>query len=730
MGLLAACNNGDNQAPPGELPQTFRAIAIDAGDTHTCALIEDGTVKCWGANRIGQLVGNIGTDAPTPVTINGINNATALAVGGAHACALLADQTVKCWGAGINWMYGVAADDPSVAAVPVVVPGLSGVTALSAGGAHTCALLADGMVKCWGEYINDGSIVPLIGADPAPPIILELPAPTLMSGVSGAITLVSGISHTCAILADRTVKCWGVNQSGQLGNGGYVGSATPVPVSGLTNVATLAAGERQTCAVLMDRTVKCWGYDGSVYDYYLRGSSTPVTLSDISGVITVTIGGWHACATLEDQTVKCWGSSNSYGELGEGVALNGHSFMPVAIKNIAGVTALSAGKWHTCALTGDQNIRCWGYNQYGQLGNGSLGYASTAVPVVGLADARAVTAGSAHSCVLLGNGAVTCWGHGQAGQLGNGAGVDSVLPVLVSDINNATALASGSTHTCALLADRTVKCWGFNGYSGPDLPWPEPPRIFLKALTPVTVSGLTDVVALAATWEDVCAVIADGTVKCWKVGAEPVLVDGLASVSMVTMGWDGHRCALLADRTVKCWGSNLGWFSDTPVIVNGLTDVIVLEAGAGHTCAVLADRTAKCWGDNWYGQLGDGTGFNSLTPVTVSDINSAVALASGWQSSQSCAVLADQTLKCWGWVNDGQIYDGTSPYDPYYSFHGRALPETIPGLTGVTAVASGSLHTCAVLADYTVKCWGYNGYGQLGNGMTGYSAMPVRVIGS
>lgn len=734
VGLMAACNSGDSQAPSGELPQAFRAIAIGAGDVHTCALIEDGTVKCWGANRIGQLVENIGTDAPAPITIKGISNATALAVGGAHACALLANQTVKCWGSGINWIYGVNPADESVAPAPVAVAGLNGVTALSAGGAHTCALLVGGMVKCWGKYINDGTAIPLTGAAPVPPVVLELDAPTLMSDISVAVALASGASHTCAVLADRTVKCWGVNQFGQLGDGAYAASAIPVPVSGLANVEGLAAGARHTCAVLMDRTMRCWGSnsegqlgDGSTAE----NVPSPVTVAGITHVAVLAAGEMHTCVGLQNDVIKCWGR-NSYGQLGGDIALGMISRVPVTMNGIDHVAALSAGRWHTCVLTDSQNIHCWGHNQYGQLGNGAVGYALTVVPVIGLADARAIAAGGVHACALLGNGTVVCWGDNRVGQLGNGTTVNSVSPVLVSDINNATALVAGSTHTCALLVDRTVKCWGFNGYGS------ELPPAFLTTLTPVRVVGLTDVVGLAADWDGVCAVIADGTVKCWQVGTTPATVDGLADATMVTMGWAGHVCALRVDRTVKCWtfdrvsywdGTGVNAIS-APIAVSDLSDVIALAAGVEHTCAVLENHTVKCWGDNFYGQLGDGTRGNySLIPVEVKDIDSAIALGLGWQSHQSCAVLADQTVKCWGWVNDGQIEDVTYPYPPYHLV-GPLVPEIIVGLTGVSTMATGNLYACALLVDHTVKCWGYNGYGQLGNGVAGYSATPVRVAGS
>jgi alpha-tubulin suppressor-like RCC1 family protein len=191
-----------------------------------------------------------------------------------------------------------------------------------------------------------------------------------------------------------------------------------------------------------------------------------------------------------------------------------------------------------------------------------------------------------------------------------------------------------------------------------------------------------------------------------------------------------HTCALLNDGTARCWGYNgygaLGDGTTTqrlaPVAVSGISSAVALTAGENHTCALLANGTARCWGSNYAGQLGDGTTTERSTPVAVSGLSGAVALTAG--GAHTCALLANGTARCWGDNNNGQLGDGTTT--------GRLTPVAVQGGHGaLLSLVSGpaALHTCAVTADGTALCWGFNYYGQLGNGTTTNSSSPVLVSG-
>jgi alpha-tubulin suppressor-like RCC1 family protein len=336
---------------------------------------------------------------------------------------------------------------------------LSGVTAIAAGDLHTCALMSDRSVKCWGSnlegQLGDGTII-------------SKSYPAKVSGINTATQLAASY-HTCAILSDNTTQCWGRGDSGQLGDNNSTGSRTSVVVSGLGSAKSIDASPRSSCATLIDNTTKCWG------DYYISNQNSPNTIVGITNTHTVATGYGHACVLLNDQTIQCWGDGGR-GQLGNGSSSSNSN--PVTVSSISTATAIAVGgnqAGHSCALLSDNTIQCWGANDYGQLGDGTQTDRSTPTAVSSISTAIAVAVGgggegcggvgcynSGHSCAVLSNNTIQCWGANDYGQLGNGTTDNSSLPVTVPGISNATEVTAGFQHTCALLSDSTVKCWGYN----------------------------------------------------------------------------------------------------------------------------------------------------------------------------------------------------------------------------------------------------------------------------
>ena len=377
-------------------PNTMAQAAISTGGLHTCALLSTGAVKCWGSNSLGELGDTTTDNKSTPTQVDGLTSGvTAISTGESYTCALLSTGAVKCWG--LN-NYGQLGDTTTVdKSTPTQVDGLtSGVTAISAGGNHTCALLSTGAVKCWGSnafgQLGDTTTV-------------DKSTPTQVDGLTSGVTAISaGGDHTCALLSTGAMQCWGSNAFGQLGDTTSDNKSTPTQVDGLTSgVTAISAG----------------GYAG---------------------------GGYQTCALLSTGAVKCWGF-NFNGQLGDTTDVN--KFTPTQVDGLtSGVTAITAGQSHTCALLSTGAVKCWGWNFYGQLGDTTTGDKMTPTQVDGLTSGvTAITAGGYQTCALLSTGAMQCWGSNSYGQLGDATNVDKSTPSQVDGLTSGVGPTTTTTTT-------------------------------------------------------------------------------------------------------------------------------------------------------------------------------------------------------------------------------------------------------------------------------------------
>ncbi|MBK7791209.1 MAG: fibronectin type III domain-containing protein [Betaproteobacteria bacterium] len=391
------------------------------------------------------------------------------------------------------------------------------------------------------------------------------------------------------------------------------------------------------------------------------------------------------------------------------MAFAGWTIAAQALVPLDGALSVVAGDRFTCATTSSSGLRCWGLNGDGQLGDGTGTTRLTPVGVVGNPSIAAVAAGGAHACALSAAGAVTCWGSNSNGQLGN-AGVpvapalnaSSPVPVTVS-VGEATGIAAGRAHTCTIASGTgAVHCWGANagGQLGDNSTTDRP--------TPVQVSGLTGVLALAAGGDRTCALMTGGAVKCWGLNTSgelgtgpgpanqttPAEIPGLTGVSAITAG-DQHICAL-AGGAVKCWGVNgngqLGndstAQSNIPLDVPGVSGATVVSAGGAHTCALIGGA-AKCWGRNANGQLGDGSTEQRLTPVDVAGLASGVAgLSAG--KTHTCARMSSGVGRCWGTNGSGEVGDNsiTERWTPVEVLGGAPDAPTNVSATAIDASAT------------------------------------------
>lgn len=327
---------------------------------------------------------------------------------------------------------------------------LSGVFSIAAGGDHSCAVLEDRTVRCWGSNAQGQ----LGNGDTN-----DSSVPVKVVGVSGASQVVAGAAHSCALIGAGRVDCWGVSTSGQLGNGSYESSSIASEVSGVGSAIQIASTSLHTCALLRGGTVKCWGYnmEGELGDGTVSNANTPVTVQGITDATQIAAGHNHSCALLSGGTVKCWGS-NMYGQLGDGSLAD--ALAPVQVTSLTAATAIASGAGHTCALVEGGSLHCWGYNLFGQVGDGSRQQRMEPVAVQGLDAVTQVSGGGVHTCALNASGRSYCWGFGMYGQLGNDSSADALAPVEVSGLTGANQISGGSAHSCARVSDQSMRCWG------------------------------------------------------------------------------------------------------------------------------------------------------------------------------------------------------------------------------------------------------------------------------
>lgn len=359
-----------------------------------------------------------------------------------------------------------------------------------------------------------------------------------------------------------------------------------------------------------------------------------------ANAIRIAVGRLHSCAVTDAGGVRCWGYSN-YGQLGNGAPLDDVAFLePVEVTGLAGVTAISSFGDHTCVLVDGGAAWCWGANDNGQLGDGGTSTTATAVEVGG-GPFVAIDAGYTHTCAITATGGAQCWGHNDYGQLGDDTTDDRSAPVDVIGLgSNVVSITAGRDHSCAATSDGTLRCWGGDTYG--ELGNGEPGQ---ASHTPVVVPMGDDVSIVAAGDNDTCAITDGGAPWCWGKNSDGQLGNGES-------------------------GTLVQSASPTAVVGVG-SGATSIAPGFGYTCAVISGAT-RCWGDNYYLVLGngEGPGFESPTPIDVTGLGS-----------------------------------------------------------GSVDVASSVSHTCALDDSGAVRCWGSNDGGSIGNGSDSDAADPVEVIG-
>lgn len=535
-------------------------VQVAVGHTHQCARRGDGSVWCWGGNQHGQLGDGTRVDRTAPVQVRGVADATDLAISWNHACARVAAGAVRCWGHNASGQLGdgTLEDRP----LAVQVPRLTDVAELRVGMFGACVRLADGTGKCWGttpfnwtesSTIRSKNQGPGVHAAPQLRGVTQFafgnrevcgrtkagllrcacaepgtPACFAVAGARGVAEVAIGDAGGCIRSDTGGVSCWGGNSQGQLGR--VTDRRVPTLAEGFAGATQLGLDELRTCARMADGTVACAGAVSSPYDFWAGSMPVPLPLSGIGSVAAVFTGGGGPIGMIHDDgSVKLaspfehllphggeplrgavevrLGWSFNAARMADGRVVAWDIQPHEGIRTILrGASRLALQEDHACALTlGD--VRCWGKNDAGQLGDGTTVTRVRPAKVL-LARAVDVAVGRDFTCAVLADARVACWGGNASGQLGDGARAARRRPAIVPGLADVVQIALGFHHACARLRDGDLRCWGDNldGQLG------DGTNDDRSTPTPV---ALTDVVDITGGGGHTCARRGDGSVWCW-----------------------------------------------------------------------------------------------------------------------------------------------------------------------------------------------------------------------
>jgi alpha-tubulin suppressor-like RCC1 family protein len=828
---------------------TFKQNQMSLGSSHSCFLLGSSQkVKCVG-NRtasatgdqkllIGDEPSDMGDNLPTPKMLQ-ITSAQPLITSSNYYshCAIFDDGLTRCWGysghgqnGGSTATTGQIAGTTEISFFPIPADIGNPIVDLARKGNsdyHHCGLYLDGSVKCWG-YNNEGQLgqnnniyygsnFTTASLYSAPPISLG----------QAALKVETGYRHTCAILADKNVKCWGLNNFGQLGQehtgnrGVATGEMQAIPLIDFTSDAVdLALGLYHSCALLASGQVTCWGRNSNgelglqtnvtpLVNYgdeagEIPSSLTPINLGTGRTALKIDAGHYHTCALLDNLTMKCWGYNNE-GQLGQedrihrGAAVNsmGNNLPTVYFGPGVTIQDIYIGGNASCAVLTTKELKCWGDNQNGQTGLGLLRTNNVGDAVnemgpnlssvnlgSGITDIHQLSGPLVGTCAIVtqfNQKTMKCWGLNSNGVLGieESSFGDEVsdLGVNLPNLDFGTSkeivsLTGGSDYNCVRFADGTAKCWGNNGNNvlgtngsgGASVGFGfQSMGVNLSYMIPG--SGVTIAKIFPSLYGNTvtCGLFNSDTLtnalKCWGTGGYGVLGNDastayfIPSIQPINLGGGqtatdvavGHYrvCAVLANGSVKCWGYNhvgqlgigdlvnrggtAGSMAALPTVNLG-TSVLASQICAGiyHSCVTTTAGKVKCWGLNTSGQLGIGSIINKgEAPGDMGDALPFVDLGTGRTVTKvtcgnyhTCALLDNKKVKCWGQNGSGHLGLGnTTATGLSPSQMGNNLAFVNLGTNRqVLDIKTGGDHNCAVLHNNDIKCWGANSWGQLGLG--------------
>lgn len=525
-----------------------------------------------------------------------------------------------------------------------------------------------------------------------------------------ATKIASGDEHVCAITSANKLFCWGQNFHGQIGQGDlYNTHKIPMAVDASSNYTLVSGASISTCGITSTGVLKCWG----------RNTSAPTIVDSGITYKSIAAGPDYNCGITTSDQLKCWGD-NSYGQLG----LNNTTAQPTPVVVNNGTTyksiSVARGGWTTCAITSSDALQCWGFNYYGQVGNGNTSDTLAPVVIDPGTNYKKVSTGYYITCALTVANKLKCWG---TGYLGNGAYSSNLSNPTAIDVNTDYSDVSVYSHICGLTMSNLIKCWGDNseGELGTGN--------FTEAKSPTALLSAETFTSVTTGNKFTCGLKLNGSVLCWGKNASgqfgygnaysnrvPTKVYFTDTVAEISVG-ESVLCLIDSSQKLKCHSITQPTDSTylgngvpsvnkrTPVRVDPLTSYSLISTNAGTSCGITSSGALRCWGANYNGQLGTGTTQLEAQPVTVDSGISYIKVSNA--AFHTCGITTSGVLKCWGQNTFGKVGDGTTI--------DKLFPTIIDSGVTYKEVHAYQNHTCGITSMDELKCWGRNNSGQLGD---------------
>ncbi len=754
VGGVVAINNSDNDAPQNssalllsESEESNIFISLQSALSSFCALKKNGDVYCWGKGGSGLLGNESTVNSALPVKVSKPDNVVFKSLIGFNQnfCAIDSNGQVYCWGGGGNGQIGnggnLNVSKPTRVSMPVAA------TSLSIGASTICAIGTDKNAYCWGSG-DRGQIGNSTNKDTNTPTLVSMPS--LKEKFTAINLAYYGDGFVCALGDKGNIYCWGNGSHGEIGNGFNYNESIPVQIKIPSGVSFkyLAQGMGNgQCALDTNGIMYCWGYNahGEGGNGSKTNTNTPTKAKMPSSGESFSVIGSSvntACAVSNLKNLYCWG----YGENGEvGNHSESGSLYPVktSASNINKISSAYYIDATFCGISAESKVYCWGYGDYGQIGNNQSKSANTPTSIAmydqntKFVDVK-VSGNSNTVCGLTSDGKIYCWGYGRDGGLGNGFWADSTIPTLVTFsppiVKIAASKGNGNGSTfCAINYESRVYCWGYgkNGEIGNGKT--ESALIPTLALIPFE-NKIIDIVS--SNMGSFCALNQNGKVLCWGVGTSgqlgnrtmqnsslPQSVIIPESISFVKLvGSDQTFCGIEKKHaSMYCWGYGIdGEIGDkynrsesmpTKVYQSaGIEGFSTIVAVGPNTFCALDDTSydTYCWGYGLHGELASGSYKNSNIPLKISGFKFKSLYAA---DGTFCGIDDDSYTYCWGLGTYGQIGNMQN-----FSID---IPKEVVTINMsspfLSSMATAGFSLCGLSRDESaVYCWGYGVDGQTG----------------